>query len=163
MDLVYICQQYQYLGIIINECLSYQITAKTLAEYFGRALRMDISKFKSFKNVGFQTFSKLYHSGIVSVMDYCARVWGYRKHSSCSNIQNRALRYFLGVHQKEPILALEGDMGWITSDVRRQTEMLRLWNKLIHMDDSRLTKKVFLYDYNLCKENWCHEMKLTFG
>ncbi len=31
------------------------------------------------------------------------------------------------------------------------------------MDDSRLTKKVFLYDYNLCKENWCHEMKLIFG
>ncbi len=41
--------------------------------------------------------------------------------------------------------------------------MLRLWNKLIHMDDSRLTKKVFLYDYNLCKENWSHEMKLIFG
>ncbi len=41
--------------------------------------------------------------------------------------------------------------------------MLRLWNRLIHMDDSRLAKKVFLYDYNLCKENWCHEMKLIFG
>ncbi len=38
-----------------------------------------------------------------------------------------------------------------------------LWNRLIHMDDSRLTKKVFLYDYNLCKDNWCHEMKLIFG
>ncbi len=31
------------------------------------------------------------------------------------------------------------------------------------MDDSRLTKKVFLYDYNLCKENLCYEMKLIFG
>ncbi len=77
--------------------------------------------------------------------------------------KNRALRYFLGVHQKAPILALERDMGWITSDVRRQTEMLRLWNRFIHMDDSRLTKKVFLYNYNLCKENWCHEMKFIFG
>ncbi len=59
-------------------------------------------------------------------------------------------------------MALEGDIEWITSDVRRQTEMW-LWNRLIHMDDSRLTKKVFLYDYNLCKDNWCHEMKLIFG
>ncbi len=41
--------------------------------------------------------------------------------------------------------------------------MLLLWNRLIHMDDSRLTKKVFLYDYNLCRENWCHEMKLICG
>ncbi len=54
-------------------------------------------------------------------------------------------------------------MGWITSGVRRQTEMLWLSNRLIHMGDSRLTKKVFLSDYNLCKENWCHEMKLIFG
>ncbi len=65
--------------------------------------------------------------------------------------------------KKHQFLALEGDMGCITSDVRRQTEILRLWNRLIHMDDSRLTKKVYLYDYNLCKENWCHEMKLIFG
>ncbi len=112
-----------------------------------------ISKFKSFQNVGFQTFSKLYHSGVVLVMVYFAGVWAYGKHSSCSNIQN----------QKAPILALEGDMGWITSDGRRQTEMLRLWNRLIHMDDGRLTEKVFLYDYNLYKENWFHEMKLIFG
>ncbi len=92
---------------------------------------------KSFKNVGFQKFSKLHHSGVVPAMDYCAGVWAYRKHSSCSKIQSRAIRYFLGVHQKTQILALEGDMGWITSDVRRQTEMLRLTNRLIHMNDSR--------------------------
>ncbi len=49
-------------------------------------------------------------------MDYCAGVWGYGKHSSWSFIQNRALRCFLGVHQKAPILALEGDIGLITSD-----------------------------------------------
>ncbi len=45
------------------------------------------------------------------MIDYFAGVWGYRKHSSCSYIQNRALRYFLGVHQNVSILALEGDMG----------------------------------------------------
>ncbi len=38
MDLVDICQQYQYLGIIINEHLSYEIIATTLAESAGRAL-----------------------------------------------------------------------------------------------------------------------------
>ncbi len=34
-------------------------------------------------------------------------------------------------------------MGWITSDVMRQTEMLRLLNRLIHMYDSILTQKYF--------------------
>ncbi len=120
--LVNICQQYQYLGIIISEHLSYEITETTLAESAGRALGGVISKFKSFTNVGFQTFSKLYHSAVVPVMDYCAGVRGYRKHSPYSNIQNRALRYFLGVHEKTPIWALEEDMEWISSDVKRQTE-----------------------------------------
>ncbi len=72
MDLVDICQRYQYLGIIKNEHLSYEITATTLAESAERAMGGVISKFKSLKNVGFQTFSKLYYSGIVPVMDYSA-------------------------------------------------------------------------------------------
>ncbi len=45
--------------------------------------------------------------------------------------------YCLGVHQKAPILALEGDMWWITSDVRRQTEMLQLWNRLDVFNNKR--------------------------
>ncbi len=100
MDLGDICQQYHYLGIIINEHFSYEITATTLPVSAGTALGGVISKFKSFKNVGFQTFSKLYHSGVVPVMDYCAGVWEYGKHSSCSSIPNRALRYFLGYIKK---------------------------------------------------------------
>ncbi len=67
--------------------------------------------------------------------------------------------FLFNIYQKH----IEGDIGWITGDVRRQTEMLCLCNRLIHMDDSILTKNVFLYDFNLCKENWCHEMKLIFG
>ncbi len=46
-----------YLDIIVNEHLSYEITATTLAEFAGRALGGVISK--------------LYHSGVVPVMDYC--------------------------------------------------------------------------------------------
>ncbi len=55
----------------MNEYLSYEITANTLAESACRAPGGVISKFKSFKNVGFQTFSKLYHSDVVPVIDYC--------------------------------------------------------------------------------------------
>ncbi len=50
---------YQYLGIIINEHLHYEITATILVGSAGRALEGVISKFQSFKKKnGFQTFSK---------------------------------------------------------------------------------------------------------
>ncbi len=32
--------------------------------------------------------------------------------------------------------------------MRRKSEMLRYWNRLIDMDSERLTKKVFHWDYN---------------
>ncbi len=40
----------------------------------GRAMGSIISKFKSLKNVGFETYSKLYHSGVVPIMDYCSGI-----------------------------------------------------------------------------------------
>ena len=37
--------------------------------------------------------------------------------------------------------------------------MLRYWNRLIHMDNSRLCKTVFLWDYNICTNNLSAEIK----
>ncbi len=74
-------------------------------------------------------------------------------------MQQRALRYFLGVHSKTPILALEGDTGWLNTEVRRHTEMFRFWNCIIMMDATRLTRKVFETDYRICKNNWHSEIK----
>ena len=39
-----------------------------------------ITKFKQFKNIGYKTFTKLYHSGVSSILDYGASVWGYGNH-----------------------------------------------------------------------------------
>ena len=40
--------------------------------------------------------------------------------------------------------------------------MIRLWNRLIDMNDNRLTK-MFLYDFNLGSNNtWCSEIKFIF-
>ena len=78
-------------------------------------------------------------------------------------VVNRAIRYFLGVHRFTPILAINGDMGWPLSLHRRWINMLRLWNRLIDMDNNRLTKKIFLYDFQKYMNNsWCSEIKFIF-
>ena len=157
-----IVDRYKYLGVYLNEHLDYNVIANTLAGAAGRALGGVISKFQSFKNVGFNTFSKMYNTGVVSVMDYCSGIWGYGKFDCCSKIQQRAIRYYLGVHSKAPLYAIEGDTGWIPCDIRRHTEMLRFWNRLMNMDNTRITYKVFQHDYNLCRNNWCSEVKSIF-
>ncbi len=75
----------------------------------------------------------------------------YSKFEERGKILNRAIRCYLGVHQKAPSLAIEGYMGWIRTKVRQWVAMLRLWNKLIQMPDNCLTKKVFTWDYDLCQ------------
>ncbi len=133
--------------------------AEALAKGAGRALGAIINKIHHLKDFGFKAYVRLFNSCVVPILDYSASSWGYRQFQSIENVQNRALRYFLGVHRFTPILAMYGDTGWIPSRVRRWGTILRYWNRLITMDDNRLTKKVFIHDYNIGVNNWSSDVK----
>ena len=98
-----------------------------------------MAKFKAQGYMGYATYSKLFESCVCPVMDYSAGVWGFQKYDKVDTVQNRAMRAFLGVHRFTPKLALEGDMGWLSSRYRRWLSMLRLWNRLVKLADDRLT------------------------
>ena len=128
--------------------MDFNSTTETLFNSGGRTLGSMISKIHNFKDVGFETYTKLYYSCVVPVTDYCSGVWGFRDFHKGDMVQNRAIRYFLGLHRFTPILAINGDMCWPLTLHRRWTNMLRLWNRLVGMENNRLTKKIFLYDLN---------------
>ena len=154
-----IVNKYKYLGIVLDEFLNFDSCAKVLSESAGRALGGVIYKFKNLKDVGFKTFEKMYQSGVTTVSDYGSEIWGYTFCSSCNNVHNRAMRYYLGVHRFAPIAGLHGEFGWLSSKFRRYKCILNYWNRLICMNDERLTKHMFMYDYQQCKENWCYDVK----
>ncbi len=41
--------------------------------------------------------------------------------------------------------------------------MLSFWNRVLKMDESRPTTKMFEYDYKRCKKYWCNDMKQLFN
>ena len=127
-----IVEQYKYLGFWLNEHLNYDVSAERLSEAGSRALGAIVSKFKLFKNVSYGTFTKLYNASVVPVIDYASGVWGFSKANCCDKIQNRALRYFLGVHKFCPVPAMHGDMGYHECKFRRFLNMLRYWNRIIN-------------------------------
>ena len=141
-NVIELVETYKYLGVIFQEKSDFTQTADALATGGGRAFGGLISKLHGLKDFGFKTFEKLYYSCVVPVTDYGSAVWGYKNYAQLDYIQNRAIRYFLGVHRFTPILALVGDSGWLPSQYRRWLTILRLWNRLILMDDSRLTKRL---------------------
>ena len=51
------------------------------------------------KDVGFMSYSKMYESGVIPVVDYGSAIWGSAKHKQSELIQNRTIRYFLGCTQ----------------------------------------------------------------
>ena len=152
-----IVSRYKYLGLVFDEFLDYNVTASVLADSAGRALGAIYNKFKLNKGFGYDTYTTLYESGVIPIMDYCAGVWGYNVLDKIDTVQNRALRLYLGVHKFAPNKAINADMGWITSRTRRHISMLSLWNRLVQMDDNRLTKQVFLWDKT--HNGWCKNIK----
>ena len=142
--------------------MDFEVNAEKLSEAGSRALGAIVSKFRLYKNITYCTFNKLYDASVTPVIDYASEIWGFAKGSSFYKIQHRALRYFLGVHKFCPIPAMYGDMGWSECRPRRFMNMLRYWNRLVKMSDDRLTKKIFIYDYeqsrNGCR-NWCSDVE----
>ncbi len=55
-----------------------------------------------------------YHSGVVSMLDYCSSVWGFCNLDKIDTVQNRALRLFLEVHKFAPNVSINADIGWIS-------------------------------------------------
>ena len=61
----------------------------------------------------------MYESGVMTVNNYAAEIWGFKDFHCCKKVQNRAMRYYLGVHKFAPIVGMQGDMGWLAVRLRR--------------------------------------------
>ena len=152
---------YEYLGTYLTEYLKFEDNVDTLAESGSRALGAVVSKLKMNNCISYKIYTKLYESCVTPVLDYAAEVWGYKNYSKPNNVQNKAMRIFMGVHRFAPIAGLEGDMAWMCPQYRRWLAMLRFWNKLIKMDNTRLVKRIFEWSHAQAlrgKQNWCKDM-----
>ena len=80
------------------------------------------------------------------IIDYNCSVWGKYKKKCGKNIQLRAQRYFLGVHNKALIDGISGDFGWMPTKYRRYITMCQLWNQLVKLEDHRLPRKLLNFE-----------------
>ena len=77
---------YKYLDI-----MSYDECSKTLSESAGRALGALISKFKHFRDTGYETFTKFFDSGVQPILTYGSSVWGVKIFKDIDKVTNRGL------------------------------------------------------------------------
>jgi len=100
---------------------------------------------------------------VCPILDYCSETWGFQNYASVNTVQNKAIRIFLGVHRFAPLAAIHGDMGWTDPQVRRHVTMIRFWNRIVDMEDTRLPKIILKWDISLRKNTWSNDVKTIFN
>ena len=75
-----------------------------------------------------------------------------------SNVQNKAMRHFLGLNKFSPNLMLIGDMAWVPSHILIKIDMLKLWNKICNLNETRLPLIVLKWELGLGINNWSYDI-----
>ena len=160
-DVLEIVAHYKYLGVIFDEFLDFEHNASVLADAAGRALGAIRTKLKYLKECGFRSFNTLFHSGVLSISDYSAGVWGIKTFNKIEQVSYRGARYYLGVHRFASTATLLGDLGWVSARTRHNMLILKLWNRLCEMSSNRITRKVFNWDllYGSRRGTWSYQAK----
>ena len=102
-----IVDRYTYIGLLLSEHLDFEMAAKFVAQSASRALGLLISKCKLAGGLPCNVYTKSYDSVVYPVISYGAGIWGYKSYSCINAVQNRAMRFFLGVGKYTPVAALE--------------------------------------------------------
>ena len=99
------------MGLVLDEHLNFVNASEELEELASsgqRALGAIIYKYKEFKDMGFNTYTTLFNSGVLPILDYCCPVWSHIKTSKIEQVQHRAMQVYMGVKRFAPFLGFMG-------------------------------------------------------
>ena len=113
--------EYKYLGVVMNECLTWKARVKYLLGKVGKSIGM---LGRARKNISIHSANKVYKSYIIPVLDYCDTVWnccGTVNSDKLERLQRRAARIIMKSDRSETALKY---LRYDTLKVRRETHVL---------------------------------------
>ena len=162
--LIDVVNEYRYLGFDITEHMDYKHSASILNKAASRALGSITAKYISLNGTSYQTFTHVYNTLVAPVMDYACELWVSFKYDGFNTIQHRAMRTYLGVGMCAPLQAIYGDLAGVTPHSRHEVAALRYWFRLTRLPRSRLTRRIFDWDYEFANaglRSWNLDIKGT--
>ena len=156
-----ICNEYKYLGVILNCHLNLNNTIETIAKAGSQALGGLIGKTKNNIDLGFASYTKLFNTMVTPVLDYRVGAWGTgRVCKRLDQVQYRVMQYYCGAPKTTSISAMEGDFAWTPGPVRRDMATIRIYNNIIGMPSNRITRLVYELDKtNFYVGSWYANLK----
>ena len=141
---LHIVSQYKYMGLILTECLDYNVMSKMVSKAASRALGLLIAKSKAYGGMPYQCFTKCFDALVRPIINYGASIWGTRSFSCIEAVLNRACRFFMGLGRYAPNCGIQGDMGWAPVLQDQWAAVTRQWCRLANMNNNRITKYIFI-------------------
>jgi hypothetical protein len=157
-----VVKSFKYLGVVIQENLSWSITKKRFEDKAKSRLPM-VTK-SVVEGLSVETGEKLWNTMIRPTLDYAAEVWGGDVWEKAEQIQDRAGRTLLGLSKFAAGEVARGELGWMSLKARRERKQLIYWGKILNMDDLRLAKLVYLNCKNhtdSLRDSFCGAVKRT--
>jgi hypothetical protein len=148
---IHVTSKYKYLGLTLSEHLNFNITATAVAKAAQRALGLLIAKDKAHGGFTFDIFTRLYNTLVQSVINYGSAVWGQKNISAINAVQQRAMKYYLGLPKRAPNAAATGDTGWKSAYAEQWACVTRMWCRLNNMAEHRINKKMFNWVAHLAR------------
>ena len=107
------------------------------------------------KNGGFplNVYKILFESCVCTNNGYGSEIFGFKEYGCIEKIHSRAIRAFLGVSKTSPIPGLRSELNWLEPRSRTQVKMIRMLHRLCNLPDSRLKKRIFLWDLQLSESS----------
>ena len=80
----------------------------------------------------------------------------------CNKVHQNAMRLYLGLHKLTPLPALYWEMGWIAVKYKHYLNTFIVWNRMMKLSNTSITRHVFQRNIDLSmtnKNNWCSNFK----
>ena len=151
------------ISATLDEFLNFNKTAEVQAESAGRALGLLITK--TIKNVGlpFSIYSMLFDCTVCSVSDYGAEIWEFESRDAILKVHLRAARCFQGLPRHATSAGVLAEINWPKPVYRGQVRMVRQFFRIVKMNDSRLTYKIYSWDIAFSEphnvQTWSSEVR----
>ena len=102
-----------------------------------------------------------------SICDYEGEVTGFSDYECKEKLLLKAARAFLRVPKTSPSAAVIAEISWLEPVYRTRLKMVRQYNRVLSMQENRLTRKIINWDLCLSRhvgfQTWSKEVQQIFN
>ena len=99
----------------------------------------------------FNVYTKLYESVVFPVISYGAGIWEHKSYLCIDAVQNRTMRFFLGVEKYRPVAALAGEIGWEINLIKQWKYIGRHFVRISGTPLNRINKRIVYIMRSVCQ------------